>query len=411
MAVQARFGSNLCVLVFIAGVLSFLGLIAGPAAHAQRVIADRPVMTRGPESLAAMLGPYCEKYGLPALGAAVVKDGRTVAQGAVGTRKAGEKIPVTLSDRFHIGSDTKAITAVLAATFVKEGKLRWDSRLEEIFPELAKTMTPGMGSITLEQLLSHSSGMPADSTPLGDRLYREAQTRSDDNLSDTRYWVLSRWVSQPIAAAPRRKYEYSNMGYVLAGAILEKVSGRSWEQLVIERIFVPLKLRTAGFGPQSSLGMIDAPLPHRMVDGKIKPMMAGPSADNPLFVGPAGTVHMSLPDFARWASWNAGRGKRAPQIIPAEMFVKLTTPLIEIPVAAGEKDRPGYALGWGVMNFPMPKGPVLQHDGSNEMNLARIFVQPKTDLAIVLMTNINNPKTKEAFDRLMKELYEKYGDR
>ena len=100
------------------------------------------------------------------------------------------------------------------------------------------------------------------------------------------------------------------MGYVMVGAMLEKVSGKSWEELVIEKIFVPLRLRTAGFGPQSSLGMIDAPLPHKIVDGKIKPMMAGITADNPLFIGPAGTVHMSLQDFARWASWNAGRGKK-----------------------------------------------------------------------------------------------------
>ena len=96
--------------------------------------------------------------------------------------------------------------------------------------------------------------------------------------------MLSRWVSQPVAAAPRRKYAYSNMGYVMVGAILEKISGRSWEELVIEKIFIPLKLRTAGFGPQSSLGMIDAPLPHKTIDGKLKPMMAGISADNPLFL-------------------------------------------------------------------------------------------------------------------------------
>ncbi len=145
------------------------------------------------------------------------------------------------------------------------------------------------------------------------------------------------------------------MGYVMVGAMLEKVSGKSWEELVIEKIFVPLRLRTAGFGPQSSLGMIDAPLPHKTVDGKLKPMMAGPFSDNPLFLGPAGTVHMSLQDFARWASWNAGAGKRAPQLIPAEMFVKLTTPVIDVPLPGGKTglpERGGYALGWLSAYFP-----------------------------------------------------------
>lgn len=413
MARQARSGRYFCVLAVIAGLLSLLDLVAGAEAEAQRVIADRPVVTRGPESLAAMLEPYCEKYGLPALGAAIMKEGRLVAMGVVGTRKAGEKIPVASNDRFHIGSNTKAITSLLAAMFVKEGKLRWDSRLEEIFPELSKTMAPGLGSITLEQLLSHSSGMPPDE-PLGERLAAEAYTREKDNLSDTRYWMVSRWVSQPIAAAPRRKYNYSNMGYVLVGAILEKVSGKSWEQLVIERIFAPLRLRSAGFGPQSSLGVIDAPLPHRMVDGKIKAMMAGPSADNPLFIGPAGTVHMSLQDFARWASWNAGKGKRAPQLIPAEMFVKLATPLIDLPKSSGRKglpERGGYALGWVEAHYPWSKEPFVWHNGSNEMNLAHIFIQPKTDFAMVLMTNISNPGAEEAFGQLAEELYKKYGSR
>ena len=69
-----------------------------------------------------MLEPYCEKYGLPAIGAAVIKDGRTIAMGTAGTRKTGQKIPVNTGDRFHIGSNTKAITSLLAAMFVKGGK-------------------------------------------------------------------------------------------------------------------------------------------------------------------------------------------------------------------------------------------------------------------------------------------------
>ncbi len=411
---QTGLKMHFCILAIITVLLGSLGIFACTEAHAQRVIADRKAVTRSSESLSAMLESYCEKYGLPAIGAAIIKDGRTVAMGTAGTRKAGQKIPVNSSDRFHIGSNTKAITSLLAAMFVNEGRLRWDSRLDEIFPELSKTITPGMESITLEQLLSHSSGMPADDDPLAERLFAEAYMRENDNLSDTRYWALSRWISRPIAAAPRRKYSYSNMGYVMVGAILEKVSGRSWEELVIEKIFVPFRLRTAGFGPQSSLGMIDAPLPHKIVDGKIKPMMSGVAADNPLFVGPAGTVHMSLQDFARWASWNAGRGKRPPQLIPAGMFVKLTTPVIDLPIPGGRRDLPergGYALGWCEAVFPWSKDAFVWHNGSNQMNLAHIYIQPKTDFAMVLMTNIGNKKAEEAFGLLAEELYKKYSDR
>lgn len=403
-----------CLLLLIAGAAGFLSTFMATDARAQRVMPDRTrVAPRGPEGLNILLDGYCEKYSLPAIGVAVVRDGRTVAMGVTGTRKAGEKIPATTTDRFHLGSDTKAMTALIAAMYVEQGKLRWDSTVEEIFPELKKTITPGMGLITLEQLLSHSSGMPGDDEPLFRRLLGESFARENDNLSDTRYWMLSKWVSQPIAAAPRRRFAYSNMGYIMAGAIIERVGGKSWEELVVEKIFDPLRLRTAGFGPQSTLGRVDAPLPHGAVDGKVKPMLAGVCADNPLVLGPAGTVHMSVQDFARWAAWNAGRGKRGPQLVRAETLIKLTTPVIDVP--AGKDAAPGtpsqgrYAFGWAEVQYAWAKEPFLFHGGSNGMNLAHIFLQPKNDFAMVLMTNIGGQKADEAFRALAEELYKRYG--
>ena len=85
-------------------------------------------------SLNELLTPYLARYHLPALAAAVVQDGKVIASGAVGTRRAGTDIPVTIKDRFHLGSDTKAMTALLAAMLVEEGKLRWDSTVAEVFP-------------------------------------------------------------------------------------------------------------------------------------------------------------------------------------------------------------------------------------------------------------------------------------
>jgi CubicO group peptidase (beta-lactamase class C family) len=113
---------------------------------------------------------------------------------------------------------------------------------------------------------------------------------------------------------PLERFEYSNLNYVIVGAMIEKIEGKSWDELMFERIFQPLNLRTAGLGIQSSLGKIDAPLPHIIVEDKIKPMLAGPCADNPPVIGPAGIAHMSVLDFARWAGWNAGEGKHGVRI-------------------------------------------------------------------------------------------------
>jgi CubicO group peptidase (beta-lactamase class C family) len=128
---------------------------------------ERPKMAKGPSALEVILEPYLDKYDLPALGAAVVRDGKIQAMGAVGTKAAGQQIPVTTGDRFHIGSDTKAMTALLAAMYVEAGELRWGSKVEEIFPELKKTLAAGWGQVTLEGLLSHTSGILDDGERFG----------------------------------------------------------------------------------------------------------------------------------------------------------------------------------------------------------------------------------------------------
>ena len=116
----------------------------------------------GKDSLNDQLEPIRAEYELPALAAAVVKDGKIVASGAVGVRVYGTHIPVKLGDRFHIGSDTKAMTATLAGMMIEEGKLRWDSTIGEVLGPVIPNLKPKFAAITLEQLLSHTSGIPSD---------------------------------------------------------------------------------------------------------------------------------------------------------------------------------------------------------------------------------------------------------
>jgi len=99
------------------------------------------------------------------------------------------------------------------------------------------------------------------------------------------------------------------MGYTIIGAMIERVVKKTWDEAITERIFIPLKLRTAGLGPQSSLGKIDAPLGHSIVDGKVRAVLAGPNGDVPSIIGPAGIAHMSILDFARLGRMECRRGK------------------------------------------------------------------------------------------------------
>jgi CubicO group peptidase (beta-lactamase class C family) len=365
------------------------------------------------DSLDALLTPYLEKYDLPALAAAVVKDGKVVAVGAVGTRRAGEKIPVTVNDRFHLGSDTKAMTSLLAATFVEEGKLRWESTLADVFPELAEKMDSGLRRVTLVQFLSHTSGVPSDNDTFANLV--EKSMTQDGNLDELRYWLVKQWSTQPLVSEPGTKWAYANMNYVIAGAMIERVGGKTWDELITERIFTPLGLRTAGLGCQATLGRVDAPLGHVMSGGKLKAMLAGPNGDNPAIIGPAGIAHMSVLDFARWAGWNAAEGKRGPKLVRPETLKKLHTPVISMQIpnpAPGTPISGKYALGWGEVVVDWAPEPLLFHGGSNGMNLAQILVDPKRDFAMVLVTNIGGSKAETALrGALARELYAKFGPR
>ncbi|WP_295456757.1 serine hydrolase domain-containing protein [uncultured Thiodictyon sp.] len=362
-------------------------------------------------SLNPELEPYLKEYDLPALAAGVVKNGELVAAGAVGTRRVGENIPVTLDDRFHIGSDTKAMTSLLAAILVEQGKLQWTTTVGEVFPELVEQMDPRLRTVTIQQLLSHTSGLPSDNEAFKKLL--DDSFQQSGNLDELRYWLVKTVSSQPLAADPGAQFAYSNLGYVVAGAIIERKAGKTWDELVTEWVFAPLGLKTAGLGPQASVGKIDAPLGHLVADGKTKAVLAGPNGDNPLILGPAGIAHMSVLDFARWAGWNAGEGARGPNLVTAETLEKLHTPIVDVhqdgEAPSGDRPVPRYGFGWGTLQPDWATHPFLTHTGSNGENLATIWVAPSRDFAMVVMTNIAGQKANQALVKLAHDIHSKFG--
>jgi CubicO group peptidase (beta-lactamase class C family) len=351
-------------------------------------------------SLDGLLEPLRQRHGLPALAAAVVSKGEVVAIGAVGRRRIDAAIPVTVHDRFHLGSCTKAMTALLAAIAVERGLLRWDSTLAELFPELRATMGPAIAEVTVRQLLSHSSGIGDDALP---EAMRQTVENGNANLDGLRLEMVKTFVQQPLQSPPGKRFRYGNANYILVGAALERLHNRSWEELIQEQIFQPLALSGAGLGPQSSAGLTDAPLGHLAVQGRLQPMLAGPNGDNPLVLGPAGTAHMGLLGAARWAGWTAGQGRRDPALVSPETLRLLHTPVIATDPAAPAEGS--YALGWIVLKPAWAPGPLLMHAGSNNRNLAHLWVDPRRDLALVLVTNVASPEATRALETLAPLLY------
>ena len=178
-------------------------------------------------------------------------------------------------------------SAVIVATLVEGGKLSWETTIGQIFPELSESFPEKFRAITVTQLLSHHAGLPAD-------LNWGEIARSAASLPEQRLNALKKAASTELASPPGTKFEYSNVGYTLAGAVAERVTGQPWEDLMREIVFKPLRMTSCGFGGVGTPGEIDQPWPHREDGG---PMAAnGPPVDNPEVMGPAGTVHCSVAD-------------------------------------------------------------------------------------------------------------------
>lgn len=341
----------------------------------------------GLDDLSSVLEPIRVQYDLPALAAAVLVSGVTAAQGAVGVRKYGTVIPVTVRDQFHLGSDTKAMTATLCGMQVERGKLAWDTTLPHIFPEMAEmAMDPAYRSVTLDHLLAHRSGFSSDSWPQG-KTSSEMRALPGTPREQRVSYVRAVLREAPVAP-PGAKFIYSNRNYVVAGAMLERVTDIAWEDLMRQELFAPLGMPSAGFGAMGTPGKIDQPWQHILVNGKHRAIEPGPTSDNPPVIGPAGTVHCAVGDWAKFVALHlAGEQGTSRLLKPA------TLRRLHAPQFGGD-----YAGGWGVTDRKWGGGRVLMHAGSNTQNYAVAWLAPRKDFAVLVVTNQGGDVAAKATD-------------
>ena len=337
----------------------------------------------GDPAVTNLLVPIREKYQVPAMAAALVTSKGLVTVGAVGTRKRGTETAVTLNDQWHLGSDTKAMTATLVAKLIEKGRLKWDSTVADVFPDLALGFDPEARTITVLQLLSHRSGLKANPDLV---LYGGADGTKE------RLRVVKDELSTAPNHIPSTQYEYSNLGYAIAGAITEKITGKSWEQAMRDEVFGPLGMKSVGFGGTGTPGHVDQPWGHYK-DGQ--PVFGnGPSVDNPPVLSPAGRVHCTIQDWARFIADQLRGARGEPALLQPASYKKLHTPPF-----GGE-----YALGWLVVDRKWSGGPALNHSGDNTMNFANVWVAPRRDLAILVCVNQSGRVAFQASDEAVGAL-------
>ncbi len=324
---------------------------------------------------------------LPGMIGAVIRGEEIAAIGAVGIRKIGSPDPMRVDDVVHLGSDTKAMTATMIGTLVDEGKIRWDSSIREVFPDLAGQIHPGFLPVTLRQILAHRSGLPRDLD-----WWDLAEGRS---VVEQRRALMARALRVAPRDRPGSTYEYSNAGYVLAGLMAEKAGKASWEDLMMRRVFEPLGMASAGFGPPGMRGRSDHAWGHRAFGDVVEAV----HEDNPASMGPAGTVHCSVPDWAKFAAMHLRGSYKGISLVKPETLKALHTP------APGEE----YVGGWLVGDRSWAGGKTLSHNGSNTFWYCTIWLAPARDFALLVATNAGGPPAEAACEEANKGLIQYVG--
>lgn len=314
----------------------------------------------------AALDAEFARHAPPAMISAVVGREGLVWAGVRGVRRVGSADPAALGQLWHLGSNGKAMTAVLYARLVEQGGARWGATLPELFPGL--TIDPALQAATIDDLLCHRSG-------LSDRdvLTREVMLAGHTDTRSTRDQRVD-FAALALGKAPtgtRGTFAYSNVGYILAGAAIERLVDRSWEETIKAEVFDPLGMASIGHGaPQG-----DNPWGHRSVGDQAVAVDPARFADNPPPFGPAGRMHMTVEDYGKFLRLYLTDGGG---LLRPETMTRLTTP--------PEGAPPAYGYGWGIQ-----PGPRLGHDGSNTMWHATARVLPAKGVAVLSIANRAGP--------------------
>lgn len=346
--------------------------------------------------LEQILTDTSDKYNFPGVAALIQINGIIVAEAVHGVRTVGHQEAVTVDDRWHIGSNTKALTATMMARLIEHDVIRFEDTLASAFPAFAKEMNPVYQNVTIMQLLNHTAGLPP-LTESRELIQFEAIIKSENDVLAQRKEVARFYLTQPPASAVG-SVEYSNLGFIIAGAIAEAHTGKSWEELISEYVFAPLGITNAGFGAPGSSDKFDHPRGHeKSWRGRLKSLAPdNEQSDNFKALGPAGTINISLKDWMRFAQDQLdgvhGRGK----LLKAESYRILHSPVVD-----------HYALGWGAVYEPADKLMLLAHSGSNGYWLAEIRIMPKHDIIVLIAMNSGDDAASKAVREIRSRMIER----
>jgi CubicO group peptidase (beta-lactamase class C family) len=315
-------------------------------------------------------------HNVPGSALALIKDGSIVLGKGYGFRDLAAHAPVTTATLFNIGSISKSFTALAVAQLVDQHQVDLDAPVIRYIPDLRLSDPQATQAVTLRQLLSHTSGLPADE-------------QWPQQVPATRDGIVSEFASMPITAQPGTRFQYCSRCIVLAAYVLERITGQSWEAYTRTHIFAPLGMTMASFGP---LGLEQAPdraqpYRHDGVLGQVPVPWSRLQYLEPL--GPGGGIDASVDEMARYALLQLDDGTMfGHRILSTQMMAELHRPEIDVGVdwkPAARSENLHYALGWFTADVRGMR--LVYHNGENPGFRAAVVLAPSSKAGVVVLTN------------------------
>jgi CubicO group peptidase (beta-lactamase class C family) len=324
----------------------------------------------------------------PGMAIAIVEQGKTVLVKGYGVRKLGGGEPVDADTIFMTGSTGKAVTVAALATLVDAGKLKWDEKVVDRLPGFQMYDSWVTREMTVKDLLTHRSGLGLGA---GDLLFVPRSNR-------TRAEIVERLRYIKPATSFRSGYAYDNILYTIAGALIEAVSGQTYEDYLRQHVYKPAGLLTATSDEPTRLATVNRAYPHGRVGGPVRGLGPLQILDETDQLGrastPAGLLAMSANDLAKWLTIQLSHGKTADgrrlfsEAASEAMWNPETIEPIG-PVPPGfEATKPmfkAYALGWEVSEYGRAK--IISHSGGVFGFITMVVLIPEKDVGFAITMN------------------------
>jgi len=330
-------------------------------------------------------------YHIPALAIAVIGADSIPLTYVCGYRNSITKEPAMMTDLFHLGSNTKAITSFVAAKLVEQGRIKWETKFFDIFPKAQVGSRSDYKNITFEQLLSHRAGI----RPFTDgNEFAKLPPFTGTATEQRKLFALWLLKQRPVKPKLGEQYVYSNAGYAVAAVMLEQITKKSWEDLVREHIQDSLHIAVAFGWPNRQ--NIHQPWGHVVQNDSLVPT---PPDDlykvNPL-IEPAGDISMDIGGYAKFVQLHLQGLRDKPGYLTPESFQRL------------HYGMPDYALGWG---WVFEKGNHISfHDGSAGTFFCHAIISEEDNIALIVICNTYSEQTQKgvyAIRKLLKKVYGK----